>query len=356
MEIEALPAWARERGVRIRRWLDGTRTEFVVQPHDLGTARLPGGEIMRIEQDAITTPGPREYRIHQPVTLSVEESGNSTWSGLLNRWLQPIQVLLWIATAEAGRTERLDLLVPQEGPVGSTWAKLWVPLVEPPRRTSRELTSHDVLLFADEMPGGFGPGMARWFNLWLELRHVLGPLYARASAPFGYANDRFYTAVAAIEAYHRYCVESDGDLPRQEHSERVDRLDRILAEHAPDLREWATNAARPFNRIPLWRRITQIAAVLERMTGGMFGDRVDEFAQAVEAARHGHAHALSRRGSIQDGPDLYVAADALVWLLRACVMIDLGLSVEEAEERVIQHERFAWMTHQLASLLAWLDQ
>src|SRR5690606_19002316 len=135
-----------------------------------------------------------------------------------------------------------------------------------------------------------------WLALWSELQHVLGPLYARAAAPFAYANDRFYTAVAAVEAYHRYCVESEQDLPRVEHRKRVARIDGLLTEHAPELREWAVNAVTPFNRIPLWRRIVDVVDTLPDLGSSLLGGRTEAFAKAVESSRHGHAHALQGSG------------------------------------------------------------
>lgn len=351
LDLQTLPAWSRARGVGQRIWFKERRTEVIVEPHDLASAVLNTGEKVSIAQAAVTRSGTREYEIRQPVTIAIEETEPATWTELLNRWLQPLQVLLWLATAVPGRVEAMELPLPQGDEPAPRWGRLWAPLLESGSAPSRDLHPSDVLFFADDLPGGFGAGLARWLALWSELQHVLGPLYARAAAPFAYANDRFYTAVAAVEAYHRYCVESERDLPRVEHRKRVARIDGLLAEHAPELREWAVNAVTPFNRIPLWRRIVDIVDTLPDLSSSLLGERSEDFAKAVESSRHGHAHALQGSGELDSGHSLYVAADALVWILRTCIMVDLGITIDQSQDRVVRHERFRWTARELAGVL-----
>jgi hypothetical protein len=354
--LESLPAWSRARQVARRLWFDDRRTEVVVRPHDLASGQLPSGEHVSIQQRAVTSEGHLQFQIRQPVTISIDGTTPATWTELLNRWLQPLQVLLWLATGVAGRVEEMELRLQQAEEYSEKWAKLWASLLEPAPSSPRDVHPSDVLFLADELPGGFAAGLWRWLSVWADLRHVLGPLYARASAPFAYANDRFYTAVAAIEAYHRYCVDSERELPRVEHRERVARVERVVNEHVPDLCDWVVNAVQPFNRIPLWRRIVDIAETLPTLTADLFGSDLHAFAKAVEDARHGHAHALEGSRSIETGEELYVSADALVWVLRACVMIDLGIGLDSTQDRIRRHERFGRTARRVRDMLRGLSE
>ena len=111
------------------------------------------------------------------------------------------------------------------------------------------------------------------------------------------------------------------------------------------------NAARPFNRVPLWRRVTNICDALPAISTALFAHRTEVFARSVEAARHGHAHALGGRTTIQGGESLYFAAEALIWVLRACLMVDLGFPVEAAEARILRHSSFIWTARGVRRLL-----
>jgi len=263
--------------------------------------------------------------------------------------------LMGLAVTEPGWTERLTVRVEPQQDQPLPWVQLWVPLMQPgaePR--DRRVLPSDVLFFADELPGGFSEGLPKWFEMWADLHHVLGPVFARARAPFVYANDRFYTAVTALEAYHRHWKDTGQEVPRQAHKARVARLSDVLAREAADLEYWAVNAATPFNRMPLWRRIIEIADRVQPVRDGLFGSNLERFARETERARHGHAHALDTSKSdatIAEGADLYLAASALVWLLRASLMLDLGLDDQLVISRVVSHPQFQWTAEALRDLL-----
>ena len=67
---------------------------------------------------------------------------------------------------------------------------------------------NDVVFYCDDMPGGFAEGIVRWLEIWADSSTSCRQLFARDVAPFVYTNDRFYTAAAAVEAYHRHHSES----------------------------------------------------------------------------------------------------------------------------------------------------
>jgi hypothetical protein len=351
--LQHLGVWAQARGVDQRVSTGEYRVEVGAEPHTLSSALLPSGGRIVIEQAVATSLGTSGFTIHQPVFARMEAPARLNWQGLLDECLQPLQVLLWIATAEPSWVDRVDVQLDESSPRGSRWARLWVPFMQPGlERPSKDLLPSDVLFFANEMPGGFEEGFATWLELWGRMRHVVGPLYARARAPFAYADDRFYTAVTALEAYHRLVRDSDRDLPRRAHHARVERLRYVLREHAPDLEEWAVNATLPFNRIPLWRRIMELLAKSGEVGRSLVGQHGDRFAREVEELRHGQAHARPASVSLVSEPGgLYVAASALVWLLRLSLLMELGFQNDEAIRRVTRHRWFQWNADELRSIL-----
>jgi hypothetical protein len=224
--------------------------------------------------------------------------------------------------------------------------------MQPSRAASQsDLLPDDVLFFVSDIPGGFADGVRRWLEVWHRERHILGPLFARDRAPFAYSDDRFYTAAAAVEAYHREHAPSTRDLPRAEHHDRVDRLREVLDREAPDLTEWATNAATSFNRSPMWKRVAQVIEETGPVAQRLVGDQLEAFAQLVVDARDGHAHALDDETALEEeAGGLYVAARALSWVLRTHYLKDLGLDLSFATERVMQHREFELISERMQSL------
>ena len=352
VSLQHLPVWARAQDVDQRFDIDRRRIEVGVEPHTLATAVLPSGATITIEQGVRTNNEGAVFAITQPVSLTIEIAEAITWTGLLNEWLLPVQVLLWLATARESWVESVEVRIETEDE-HPTFARLRIPLLQPdPETAQNSLLLQDVLFFADELPSGFESGFSRWMEIWGNLRHVIGPLFARSRAPFVYADDRFSTAAAAIEAYHRFLADDERDLPRREHRGRVERLRGVLVDAAPDLADWAVNAATPFNRIPMWRRVVELIARAGTAGERLVGDHAVWFANEVEDARHGHAHARpARAGLTAEGGGLYLAAAGLVWLLRVNVLIDLGFEQESAVRRVVSNHNFQWVADELRTLV-----
>ena len=349
MHLQHLGAWARARGVQERFDVREERLEVAAKTHQLASCVLPSGAKVAIEQQVGTSHDAGAYSIRQPVSLAIEPPTAAPWLDLLNAWLQPWEVLLWVATASAGRVE--SLYVRPTNLSEARWCRLWVPLVRSGAEADRELWPSDLLFTADEFPRGFCRGLDRWLEIWDDLRHVVGPLFARDRAPFVYANDRFYTAAAAVEGYHRYCSESGADVATADHRARVARLDSILSAWAPDLREWAVNAARPFNHVPLWRRFADVICSAGAVGESIVGVHGETFARQVASARHGHAHALEGPRLGDESGSLYFAARALVWLLRLTLMVDLGFDLDDAASRITKHDSFRWTAEEIRGSL-----
>ena len=352
IDLQHLARWARAPGFDQRFYYDSERIEVGVQPHTLESCALPSGVTLTIRQgiDSETIGDTEGVAIRHPVAVWIDDTTPATWQSLLNTWLQPIQVLVWLATATPGWVDRLWVRTRNiDGDL--SWARLWLPLVQPLRES--DLLPGDLLFFARDLPGGFCKGLERWLLLWEELQHVIGPLFSRVRAPFTYANDRLYTAVAAIEAYHRYCTDTARDLPKAEHKARVERLATVLRVHAPDLEEWAVNAARPFNHRAIWRRIVDVAECTGLVGTELLANKAEPFARAVEKARHGQAHALAGSESpLGDSGRLYLAATAVTWLLRFGWLVDLGFPTHTAEASILRNSQFQWAVSSLRPTLS----
>jgi hypothetical protein len=354
--LQHLGVWAGARSVEQKFYFgEKRRIEIAADVHQLAVAELPDAAVSIEQALAFGDSAEDGFLIRQPVVLRIEPHRPASWKDLLNDWLQPIEAFLWLATTTTSRVDRVSVrFTDSDAPTGTDWGELHVPLLQPnAAERERTLSRYELLFHLDEVPGGFEQSLVRWFRIWTDLRHVIGPLFARARAPFAYANDRFYTAAAAVEAYHRYCKESNAELPRKEHRQRVRRLEAIVDLFATDLTQWAVNAATSFNRIPMWRRIVEMLDCLGTLSAEMVEANGEGFAREVEKARHGHAHALGERGALSsESAWLYQASNALVWILRAAWLVDLGFDINWTINRITSHHTFQWTARDVRAMLS----
>ena len=227
VELDLLPLWSARCRIE-ERWLSEVAgVEMSAAAARLFECDLRAGVHLRIEQGLATTRGRSRTAITQPVSATFEVAEPETWRLLLDEWLQPLQVLIWVATGEVGRIDRMEVLVesPPEVRHPIRWRRLRAPVLQPDGRDEDDgVLSTDVLFFADELPDGFGAGFARWLQLWAEFGDAIGPLFARQRVRFVYSNDRFYSAASAIEASYRYHTGSGENLGAAAHQSRLDTL------------------------------------------------------------------------------------------------------------------------------------
>ena len=88
-------------------------------------------------------------------------------------------------------------------------------------------------------------------------------------------NDRFLTAAAAVEAFHRHEQENGRAVSRAEHRARVKRLEEILNAHDPDLAGWAVDICRPENKKAFKTSVIEFASDFEVVTERLVGDSQD---------------------------------------------------------------------------------
>ena len=350
IDLQDLRAWSGSGGPEVEyREVDNqsvVRMASTLRPDLTGT--LPDGTVLTINHGVRSGPDTdHDFSTSHTAELTIEPPTATSWRHLLDKRFLPWQVLLWVASGKPSAIRHVHFLAPGPDPAYMRWCAFHGRLAQPADRDDIEW--HDMLFVASDLPGGFESGTCRWSHTWATLRHVVGPLFARDRARFVYSNDRFFIAVAALEGIDRVQRASSRDVPRAAHRARVQRLDDLLNTHAPDLTEWALRATRDANRIALARRLVDQISRTGAVGEALFGDRITLFADVAEAVRNGQAHGLD----IDEEPEEsfeFVAASALVWVVRAILMLDIGFDVEEMARRVLDHHSFQWACDRVANL------
>lgn len=197
--LSDLSAWLNTPRPEEKRTIKPYRLDLSVETHEI--AEFDHGDLtIHFDGSFGTRSGFDSITLDYPARITASTSAELIWQELVNRAATPIEVLLWVAT---GRFSALDdLRVRLDGP-HPVYERLWVSLLQPRRfePPTRRLVGNEILFVADEIPGGLEAGLNRWFDVWSAIRPAFGPVIARYRAPFSYANDRFHSAVAALEAY-----------------------------------------------------------------------------------------------------------------------------------------------------------
>jgi hypothetical protein len=172
---------------------------------------------------------------------------------------------------------------------------------------------------------------ARWLSLRAEQETAINLLLVPTWAPFLYGDVTMLTATMSIEAYHDASSLESRLRPKREFNEQVDRILAAVDAGAPDLTSWVDRILRSRNSKSF---STQLDEILRKSatTGEQILAVLPTFVADVNTARQQVAHPT--HGDVgADGRFLYLSG-AVRWILRHCLLADLGLDQAKVTELV----------------------
>jgi hypothetical protein len=269
-----------------------------------------------------------------------------TIRGVLDDWVRPLQDLLVVSL---GRPVRIDELA--VCPLGQSGRKPLVDvacqLIQP--RPGNSPTAADIGSYAaptlltyrdlntQVAPVSFAKLMPAWFELCERLGDVVTGLCGPCYAPFIYSGHRYASAFQSAEALAHGILDSK-EKARPEHRARVDAVVAALEKSGLDAENlsWAT-------RVLLSRNDKSLRQLMEELIteAGQIGVRLTRAAPRLAEEAAAARALVSHPGS--GGPSVtrrYWIGEALTWLIRAHLLSQLGIPMNDVALKVIQRAPF----------------
>jgi hypothetical protein len=274
---------------------------------------------------------------------SAEPATSMEWRDLLEQYVQPLNDLLVVTMGSPIPLNDVALKVR-----GS-----WCPAYFRTRETKGGSKMHrpsdynsPAILTLPTSPIPAEQLLASWFKIRAELRETLSVLLGPLYAPFTYEEHKFASFFQGLEAYHglRRTRYGTTDVTKTEHKERVTAVLETLsqADHAEDVLQWAQNILQTRNDKPLWRKVDDIVRSTETV-GEDILSAAPNFCSDVARARTGVSHGGAHKGLTI--VSRYWHAEALYWIMRVRILLDLG--IKDAPERARKRETYQFMLTKL---------
>lgn len=258
---------------------------------------------------------------------------------LLARFGNPLRYLLTFATDRPNEIERLTVKTMRYDDVHGTNV-----VVEYPRSSDRrkavdsfgEGYLFDVPLIGER----FESLITTWFALYDRIRPALNLLFGPRYRPGTFTDNHFLNVVAAAEGYHRATMRNE-ILSRSAHGAMLRSIyDGVPTEHLAWLKERLAHSNEPTLR----ERLVELHGRASEVVSGVLGG-ADDYAGPVVRARN----ALTHRGPADRAPDIsgremFRMAEQTVFLMTACLLLDLGFSDLEAVAATRRSRRFRVLT------------
>lgn len=327
VRLSNLLAWS-GRGQPLVDWSD-TEATVSVTSVDLGSALVPGAKIAFV-LDHSASESDTTATVRHEAMFEVTPDEAVSFRAAISDYALPLKSLVSFMTL--GHVDVSSLMVKLERHQEDS-RRLWFeyrtrlqrPLDEPKLPQAHEMLATWPDLAESTVQGLLGG----WFDLRRDtnIKKAITYLLIPHHAPYLYTDDHVMTAFVAVEAYHR--ARFDGAV--LDPADFDERVDAIVAAAPKDLQGWTRDKLSDRNRKGQKRRLKDMV------------DRSGVTGEAVLAACAGFVDlAIASRNMIaHPGPDdrepgaSYLAVSyGLRWMLRHCLLVDLGLGEERATELV----------------------
>jgi hypothetical protein len=341
-EFDYLTAWTEPPSISEPLNDSGRQFRLRFNTAELGIAQVAGAQVELIAT-VVGAIGGNTANAKQEAAFRI--SLPSTSSGdIINQWVRPLQDLLVLVLGRAVRLTGLYMKPAGAGPnevFGHASFGAIQPAAGPTPDWSAIMsyTAPTLLTFRDS-PVPFSELIPRWFRLREELLEVLVLLHGEHYATFMFNEHKYSAVFQSAEALASARGLSGREKSRQEHRARVSGI--VAAARAAGVNEeavgWAARVLMTRNDKPLAQQIHDLVA-----STGEIGRRVlvasPNFGKIAAAARTGVSHGPAEEA--MDAVGRFWHGDALRWIVRSRVLMDLGLDLADVEHRVLSRGGFS---------------
>jgi hypothetical protein len=260
---------------------------------------------------------------------------------VLADWVRPLQDLLVVSLGHPVSITHLAVR-PQGQPAGAPLLDVACQLVQRPPVTSVRVidvggyTSPALLTYRDS-PVPFSELVPAWFELRERFRDVITDLCGPFYAPFIYSGHRYASTFQSAEGL-AHSLYKGKQKTRTKHQERVEAVTKALeAAHLDEENlAWAEAVLRSRNDKPLRELIQQLITSADVIGAQLLRAAPDLAIEAATARAY-----VSHPGT--KGPGIvrrYWLGEAILWLVRASVLAQLGIPMKDLAAKATQKASF----------------
>lgn len=208
--------------------------------------------------------------------------------------------------------------------------------------TDKEMIVEDMLFAKTDIErGNIGSLVEKWFQATNDIPMVCNLYSSVKSIREQYAEEEFLSLAQAAELYHRSRF-NNNILPQEEWRKKTESI----IEAVPDSeKEWLRKKLEWSNSPALQNRLEELLDVLEPTTSLLVADKL-KFARTIKNTRNYFTHWDKRKEKkAASRAELYFVSKTLMYLLAACLMMEIGFTPKRVAELFSRNHRihnFRW--------------
>jgi len=287
----------------------------------------------------------REASLQQSVWITFEIPGKQRFEDLNSQLIHPLRNLVTLATDRPNSITQVFVFSKRHAhtsPIPSDIVELPIEVLF---RTSydemtqtRALTPGEMLFSFEDVESDFEQLVQRWLVAAEELDSVCDLFFSNQYNPGMYLENKFLNLAQAAESYHRRrrCNQS---RPAQEHERR---LEAVFGACPAKHKKWLEWQLKYSNEPSFKERLLDLIDVTGETMLPLVQD-AESFACDVRDSRNYYVHYdSSLRQQAAQGEKLYRLTERLAFLMRACLLCELGFTPQRCAKLFNNNQRYQY--------------
>ncbi|MBW4558261.1 MAG: hypothetical protein KME59_20505 [Trichormus sp. ATA11-4-KO1] len=201
------------------------------------------------------------------------------------------------------------------------------------------LRTHEALLCLDDIKEHFSLVMQRWFNLFDEAEDIINLYFSTIYNPNLYQENKLLSLVQTLESYHRRKIDKHNSFTE----EHKTRLNNILAAIPIEYRDWLKEKLQFSHEPSLLERLKELLSLTSKTIEPLVIDSKD-FTKKVKTIRNYLTHYNDpSQQKMYDGETLFRINQILDFMIKACLLQELGCSSELCEELICRSPEYKFL-------------
>jgi len=337
-----LPDWVRMSGFSVTRKSEEHKVEIVYELPQEVKAETSKGIISLSFSGQMTGDGIERMNIEQSVWLEVEIVEEVELQTLFRQYVSALQNFLTLATTKPNSIIELQVFSPLVYMERQNDERIEIPIQVLFRQKylkelPHELLMPDYMLFVlEDVFDDFEVIMDNWLNMAQELDSVCNRFFGVQYTTRMNLQNEFLNIVQALESYHRQRMKNEVQ-PRVEYKRRIEA---ILSRVDTQDRHWLREILAYGNEPRLEQRLNELLEKVHAVVSPVIDDTAI-FAKKVKNTRHYLTHLdKSKKRKAARGAELYWLTRKLSYVLQACLLLELGLSLDKSAALLHRNQSF----------------
>lgn len=203
--------------------------------------------------------------------------------------------------------------------------------------------SGEILFSLKDIENELALYIQQWLNLNEKVKHICDIYFGIKYAEFMYEEQRFLSVMQALESYHRIKF-SNEQVSQEKHKNRLQEIHSKVPDCYLD---WLKEKLSFSNEPSLKNRIEELVKCYEGVIQPLIKNS-DKFIARVKNTRNYFTHYdVSLKEKYAQGDELFRLTQILSFLLRACLLSELGCSSERCVDLLCKNSEYKYTAKEI---------